>query len=36
MNSIVGPIFNIFKYVNHTATIHKQYINSAATVLLQC
>ena len=36
VNSIVGPIFNIFKYVNRTATIHKQYINSAATVLLQC
>ena len=34
VNSIVGPIFNIFKYLNSTATIHKQYYYSTATVII--
>ena len=34
VNSIVGPIFNIFKYVNSTATVHKQYYYSVATVII--
>ena len=34
MNSIVGPIFNIFKYVNSTAMVYKQYCYSAATMLV--
>ena len=28
MNSIVGPIFNIFLYVNSTVNSNEQYINS--------
>ena len=30
----MGPIFNIFKYLNSTATIHKQYYYSTATVII--
>ena len=28
MNSAVGPIFNIFKYMNSACTVHKQWILS--------
>ena len=28
VNSVVGPIFNIFKYVNSACTVHKQWILS--------
>ena len=28
MNSVVGPIFNIFKCVNNACTAHKQWILS--------
>ena len=34
VNSVVGLIFNIFKYVNSTATVHKQYYYSVATVII--
>ena len=33
MNSAVRPIFNIFKCVNSTSTVHEQYFYNTLTVI---